>query len=111
VELIRVGRLGKALRALGRDAEAIHAYELPITHGFAPSILWWDMGLSAIEVEDADCLERLPRAASSGPELATKLRRRRRCLKAKQPASVPQAEAPEADGGLACAAGSIGARI
>jgi tetratricopeptide (TPR) repeat protein len=104
-------RLGKALRALGRHAEAVAAYENAIGSDFAPSVVWWDMGLSAVEVEDADCLERACRGLRPLDQgLATKLRRRLKSLKAQQAAGVPPDEAPEA-GGDRAATGSPGATI
>lgn len=106
------GRLGKALRALGRHAEAIHAYERAITHDFAPSILWWDMGLSAVEVEDAVRLERACRGLRGLDRgLATKLRRRLRSLKQKQAAAALPSEAPEVDGARASDTASLATRI
>ena len=72
-------RMGKALRALDRHAEAVGAYEKAVEHDFAPAILLWDMGLSAIEIREAACADRACRALRKlDPGMATKLRRRLR---------------------------------
>jgi tetratricopeptide (TPR) repeat protein len=91
------GRLGKALRALGRHEEAVRAYEKSIEHGFAPPVLWSDLGHSAAELKD---LERLKRACRElgrlDAEMAKPLRRRLRSLRAEGRASAPPVEAHEA---------------
>jgi tetratricopeptide (TPR) repeat protein len=87
-------RLGKALRALGRHAEAVAAYEKAIGNDFAPSVVWWDMGLSAAEVPDLALLVRACRGLRKlDPGLATKLRRRLRGLRAEEPAGELAASA------------------
>jgi tetratricopeptide (TPR) repeat protein len=86
-------RLGKALRALGRHTEAIAAYEKAIRHDFAPTVVWWDMGLSAAEIPNLACLEEACRGLRKlDASLSAKLRRRLRTLKTRQPAAAPPAE-------------------
>jgi tetratricopeptide (TPR) repeat protein len=111
-------RLGKALRALDRHADAVAAYGKAIGHAFAPSVVWWDMGLSAVAAKDPDCVERACRGLRKlDAGLATKLRRRLRTLQAKQrqaAASAPAratAEAPVAAAAGESSAGSLEARI
>lgn len=75
-------RLGKALRALGRHAEAVAAYEKAIGNSFAPSVVWWDMGLSAAEVPDLAQLERACQGLRKlDAAAARKLRRKLRSLR------------------------------
>jgi len=75
------GRLGKALRALGRHDEAVRAYERSIEHGFAPPVVWSDMGQSAAELRDLARLKRACRElARLDADLAKPLRRRLRSL-------------------------------
>lgn len=86
-------RMGKALRALARHAEAVGAYEKAVEHDFAPAILLWDMGLSAIEIRETACADRACRALRKlDPGMATKLRRRLRTLKARAAAAPAQVE-------------------
>jgi predicted Zn-dependent protease len=76
------GRLGKALRALGRHEEAVRAYEKSVEHGFAPPVLWQDLGESAAELRDVVRLKRACRElgrldADMAKALRKKLRRLR----------------------------------
>jgi tetratricopeptide (TPR) repeat protein len=91
------GRLGKALRALGRHEEAVRAYEKSVEHGFAPPVVWSDLGHSAAEVKD---LERLKGACRElgrlDAEMAKPLRRRLRSLRAEGRARAPRVDAHEA---------------
>jgi superkiller protein 3 len=86
-------RMGKSLRALGRHAEAVGAYEKAVENDFAPAIVLWDMGLSAIEVREAKCADRACRALRKlDAGMATRLRRRLRTLKAEAAAAPSQVE-------------------
>ena len=79
------GRLGKALRALGRHEEAVRAFEKSVEHGFAPPVLWSDMGDSAAEVRDVARLRRACRELSRlDAAMAKPLRRRLRSLLAEE---------------------------
>lgn len=100
------GRLGKALRALGRHAEAIAAYEKAIGSAFAPSVVWWDMGLSAAAVADLGQLERACKGLRPLDRgLATKLRRKLRSLRTAEAAAAP----PEAEPGAGpCESAAVG---
>jgi tetratricopeptide (TPR) repeat protein len=75
------GRLGKALRALGRHEEAVRAYEKSVAHGFAPPVLWSDLGESAAELRDLPRLRRACRELGRlDADLAKALRRKLRSL-------------------------------
>ena len=75
------GRLGKVLRALGRHDEAVRSFGKSVEHGFAPAVLWRDMGESAAEVRDAASFERACRELRRlDPALARKLRRKGRVM-------------------------------
>jgi hypothetical protein len=70
------GRLGKVLHALGRHQEALQAFDKSIEHGFAPGVLWFDMGASAAAVKDEARLERACRELERlAPPMAEALRR------------------------------------
>ena len=87
------GRLGKVLRALGRHDEAVRSFGKSVEHGFAPAVLWQDMGESAAEVRDAASFERACRELRRlDPALARKLRRKGRAM-------APPPVAPEAASG------------
>jgi tetratricopeptide (TPR) repeat protein len=91
------GRLGKALRALGRHEEAVRAYEKSVEHGFAPPVVWSDLGHSAAEVKDVERLKRACRELGRlDAEGAKPLRRLLRKLRAEGRASAPPREAHEA---------------
>jgi len=86
------GRLGKALRAMGRHDEAVRAYEQAVEHGFAPAVLWSDMGESAAEVRD---LERLRRACRELGRLdAERAKPLRRLLRSLRLTESPETAAP-----------------
>ncbi len=83
------GRLGKALRSLGRHEEAVRAYEKSVEHGFSPPVLWADLGASAAELRDVPRLRRACRELGRvDAEAAKALRRRLRGLTSKAPAPV-----------------------
>mgnify|MGYP003555940821 FL=1 len=60
----------------------MRAYEKAVEHGFAPAVLWSDMGESAAEVRDLERLRRACRALGRlDAERAKPLRRRLRSLR------------------------------
>jgi Flp pilus assembly protein TadD len=90
------GRLGKALRALGRHEEAVGAYEKSVEHGFAPPVVWSDLGQSAAELRDVPRLRRACRELGRlDAGMAKSLRRKLRSLTSKGRAPA----APEGGGG------------
>jgi tetratricopeptide (TPR) repeat protein len=95
------GRLGKALRAMGRHEEAVRAYEKSVEHGFAPPVVWSDMGESAAELRDVPRLRRACRELGRlDAEMAKPLRRKLRSLRSEEraggPAGAHEARAEEA---------------
>jgi hypothetical protein len=90
------GRLGKALRALGRHDEAVCAFGRSVEHGFAPPVVWSDMGHSAAELRDVRTVQRACRELGrlDAPDLARALRARLRRLRAEERAAAPAAPAP-----------------
>jgi tetratricopeptide (TPR) repeat protein len=96
------GRLGKALRALGRHEEAVRAYDKSVEHGFAPPVLWSDMGESAAELRDVPRLRRACRELGRlDAGMAKSLRRRLRSLRSEGRAGPP-VEAHEAKAEEVC---------
>ena len=86
------GRLGKARRGLGRHDEAVEAFEKSVAHGFAPPVLWSDMGHSAAELRDVARVARACRELGrlDAPDLARALRARLRRLRAAAREAAPE---------------------
>jgi hypothetical protein len=88
--------LGTSLDEIGRQQAAVFALETALfakpdygwawgrlgkVHGFAPAVLWQDMGESAAEVRDTASFERACRELRRlDPALARKLRRKGRAM-------------------------------
>jgi cytochrome c-type biogenesis protein CcmH/NrfG len=101
------GRLGKALRATGHHEAAVRAFGRSVEHGFAPPVLWADMGHSAAELRDVPTVRRACRELGrlAEPDLARALRARLRRIRAEDRAAGRSPSPPAAPDAPGCRGG------